>query len=113
MNSALVKLAKLANRLDQLGMFDYADQLDAVLAAGQRSRAVDDFINELNRIFVIVANDPRVESINKDNLQVILNVINTVAEKGTFLGPSIKDETFETMKDEANTTVEAMIELGK
>jgi len=89
MLKALEKLVKIANQFDQSGLTDYADRVDMiVLAVGQRTRAVDDFIQELKRIFKVVANDQRVPSINSENLEVILNVIDTLANKGTFLNPS-------------------------
>lgn len=114
MNEIFERLVKVANTLDCLGMYEYADQIDLmVLASGQRTRAVDDFIKELKRIFTIVANDPRVPSINMENLEVITNVIDTLADKGTFLGPRISEDSMEQLKDEVNIAVEGLVELSR
>lgn len=101
MYKALSHLVKVANELDKSGFYSDADRLDTLIriATGERTRAVENFIQELKRIFTVVANSPQVPSINQENLEVILNVIDTLAGKGTFLDPSSSSSTWEKIKE--------------
>ena len=112
---ALERLIKVANTLDKLGMHEYANQIDLIiLAGGQRSRAVDDFIITLKRAYENVAKHANVmPTINDKSLPEILRVIDILAEHGNFTGPDVSAETVKGLEDESNTAVESMMELER
>jgi protein subunit release factor A len=114
MEKLLIHLVKFANKLDQHGAFELADEIDNFVSlAGERTSAVEDFIKELKKMFVLVANNPSVPSINKDNLDIILLVIDTLADKGSFPNPTISQESVKELSDEVLTTFEETKELNK
>lgn len=114
MTNLLFKLIKLANELDTNGEFKTADDIDKIiLFAGDRTAAVDEFIQKLKKMFILVAQNPNVPSINENNLDIIFAVIDTLSDKGTFLNPSTESESIKNFDDDVVKTVEEMKELER
>jgi hypothetical protein len=86
----LKDLIKLADMLDEKGFHSESTAIDGVIkSAGEHNRAVIDFANTLRQALDSVSKNKNIlPRINKESLPEILQVIDAILNRGSFIGPS-------------------------
>jgi len=99
-NQSLNDLIKIADALDEKGLNKEADFVDSVVkSAVERSRAVQDFIDQLKKAFSGISESSKAFPNIRKALPEILRLIDITANYKEFLQPSVSVKTYEALQD--------------